>query len=131
MQIEDVPQEGNSTHPGERKAIYALNRNGEYEIVPSQGWKVEELVTTDAIRELELKAAEALQRVKDGISSPLEYYMYSQRLDVTLLAQSLGFWKWKVRRHLSPSVFARLPLRTLQVYADFFGVSVDKLKRVE
>ena len=41
----EVPQEGNSTLGGHRKAIYARGADGKLHIVQSAGWEVEEIVT--------------------------------------------------------------------------------------
>ncbi len=41
----EVPQEGNSTLGGHRKAMYARGADGKLHIVQSAGWEVEEIVT--------------------------------------------------------------------------------------
>src|ERR687884_62902 len=109
MRERDVPQEGNATLGGHRKAVYAVGEDGKLRMVASRGWQVEEIVTRQALAELEERAREAKSRALAGRASPLEYHMYRARMDVTMLAQTVGLWRWRVRRHLKPQVFARLP----------------------
>src|SRR6266699_6784084 len=114
MRERDVPQEGNRTLAGHRKAVYAIADDGKLRLVPTHGWEVEEIVTRQAVEDLERRASEARTRALAGESSPLEYHMYRARIDVELLSQVTGVWRCRVRRHLRPSGFALLP-RALQV----------------
>lgn len=131
MDANEVPQEGNATLGGHRKAMYARGADGRIGIVPSRGWEAEEIVTLQAVEELERLAADARSRVEAGTASALEYHMYKARMDLTLLAQVSGIWAWRVRRHLRPAVFARLRPALLARYADALGIAVDQLKRVD
>jgi hypothetical protein len=81
----EVPQEGNSTLGGHRKAIYARGADGKLHIVQSAGWEVEEIVTLQAVEDLNRLAEDARQRVIAGQTSPLEYHMHRVRMDVPLL----------------------------------------------
>ena len=131
MRERDVPQEGNATLDGKRKAVYAVGDDGRLHIVESRGWEVEETVTRQALEDLERRAQEARKRFLAGRSSPLEYHMYHSRMDVALLAQATGLWRWRVRRHFRPEVFARLPPRLRQRYADALGIALDALSRLD
>jgi len=131
MRERDVPQEGNRTLAGHRKAVYAVGDDGKVRLVPSRGWEVEEIVTRQAVEDLERLAAEARERAIAGKASPLEYHMYRARMDVDLLSQATGLWRWRVRRHFSPKVFARLPLALRRRYAGALGISVEALEKVE
>jgi hypothetical protein len=127
MREEEVPQEGNAVLEGHRKAVYAVGADGKLRIVASRGWEVEEVVTRQAIEDLERRADEALQRFHAGLTSPLEYRMYRARMDVPLLAQVTGLWQWRIRRHFRPAVFKRLPDRLRQRYADALGITKEEL----
>lgn len=129
MKHEDVPQEGNRTLGGHRKALYAKDERGRLQTVESTGWAVEELVTSMAVAEFRERAEEARRRVDAGVSSPLEFYMYLRRMDVQVLAQSSGLWQWRVRRHLRPGPFRRVGRRALARYADALGLPEDALRR--
>lgn len=131
MREGDVPQEGNATLAGHRKAVYAVGEDGKLRLVASRGWQVEEIVTRQALAELEERAHEARSRALAGLASPLEYHMHRARMDVPLLAQAAGLWRWRVRRHLKPRVFARLPLALKRRYAEALGIAPEALERLE
>ena len=131
MRDNEVPQEGNSTLDGHRKAVYARGDDGKLHLVASAGWEVEEIVTRQAVEDLERLTEDARQRVLAGQTSPLEFHMHRVRMDVPLLAQASGLWQWRIRRHFRPAVFARLSPRLLQRYAEAMGISVDRLKKPE
>lgn len=128
MDIKNVPQDHISTYAENKKAIYATDENGQYTLVTSSGWDVEEEVTKQALIELQLQAEQAYKAVESGSKSPLYYHMYAQRMDLTVLAQSVGMFQWRVKRHLKPNVFKSLSLAILARYSDALGVSVDNLK---
>lgn len=130
MRDQDVPQEGNRTLGGHRKAVYARGDDGRLHMVASAGWEVEEIVTSQAVADLERLAADALQRCRAGLTAPLEVHMHRARMDIPLLAQATGLWQWRVRRHLRPEIFQRLSPALLQRYADALGLSVAQLKDV-
>ena len=88
MDLESVPQEGNATLGGHRKAMYAKDANGRMVIAPSAGWEAEEIVTSHAVEALQAQAEQARERVKAGMASPLEFWMYERRMDVALLSQT-------------------------------------------
>src|SRR5574343_759303 len=127
----EVPQEGNSTLGGHRKALYARGEDGKLHIVQSAGWEVEEIVTRQAVADLLRLTNDARQRVLAGQTSPLEYHMYRVRMDVPLLSQASGIWQWRIRRHFRPAVFAGLSAALLATYADAMGISVEQLKKAD
>ena len=127
----EVPQEGNSTLGGHRKAMYARGEDGKMHIVQSAGWEVEEIVTRQAVDDLLRLTEDARQRAQAGQTSPLEYHMYRVRMDVPLLAQASGIWQWRIRRHFRPTIFARLSPALLARYADAMGMTVEQLKKAD
>ncbi len=127
----EVPQEGNSTLGGHRKAVYARGADGKLHLVQSAGWEVEEIVTRQAVDDLLRLTEDARQRVLAGQTSPLEFHMHRVRMDVPLLAQASGIWQWRVRRHFRPAVFAGLTPALLGRYAEAMGISVEQLKKAE
>ena len=127
----EVPQEGNVTLGGHRKALYARGADGKLQMVKSAGWEVEEIVTRQAVDDLNRLAEDARQRVATGLTSTLEYHMHKARMDVPLLAQTTGLWQWRIRRHFRPAVFAGLSASLLATYADAMGMTVDQLKKAD
>lgn len=131
MRDDEVPQEGNCTLGGHRKAVYARGDDGRIHLVASAGWEVEEIVTRQAVEDLDRLAADARQRVLAGQTSALEYHMHRLRMDVPLLSQLTGLWQWRIRRHLRPEVFSGLKPALLSRYAEVMGLDVDALKKVD
>lgn len=127
MKENEVPQFETKAMNGEGKALYAVDAKGNYTVVRSAGWEAEDIVLAQAIEECERLAADAHARAKRGEASPLEYYMYKQRMDVVVLAQSTGYFQWRVRRHLKPGAFDALSGEMQARYADALGVPVEKL----
>lgn len=127
----EVPQEGNATLGGHRKALYARGADGKLQIVQSVGWEVEEIVTRQAVEDLDRLAEDARQRVAAGLTSALEYHMHKARMDVPLLAQTTGLWQWRIRRHFRPAIFAGLSPALLQRYAEAMGLSITQLQKAE
>jgi hypothetical protein len=130
MDVNEVPQEGNRTMGGYRRAMYARDQDGRIVIVPSLGGEVDETVTLQALERIREMTEEARARVQAGVSSPLEYWMYAQRLDLPQLSQVTGYWQWRIRRHFQPQRFAKLSTGILQRYADVMGITVDQLKQL-
>jgi len=131
MDATDVPQEGSATYGGHLKAVYARTSDGQLGLVQSRGWEVEEIVTLQAVQAFEELAANARERVRSGQSSPLEAHMYRARMDVDLLAQASGLWRWQVRRHLRPAVFACLSKALRARYAQALGINPDQLDGID
>ena len=128
MREEEVPQEGNKTLDGVKKAVYATNKNGEYGTVASKGWEVEEIVTSQAVEEFERLAKEVLKRAKASKASPLEYHMYHNRMDLSLLSQATGFFKWTIKRDFTPKIFKKMSDKRAESYASVLGISTTMLK---
>lgn len=128
MDIDQVPQEGNRTMAGHKRAMYARDADGRIVIVASAGGEVDETVTLQALEFIREQTEAARKRVEAGETSPLEYWMYAQRLDLPQMSQVTGFWKWRIRRHFQPQRFAKLSGDILQRYADVMGISVEQLR---
>ncbi|MGA7965907.1 MAG: hypothetical protein WCB49_08495 [Gammaproteobacteria bacterium] len=127
MKKEDVPQQNAKAFMGHSKVLYAEDAEGRYVKEPCSGWEAEEIVLEQAISEFDQLAADAWERTRGGTGSALEYHMYRERMDVLLLAQSTGYFKWRVRRHLRPGAFAALPAARRERYAEALGKPADEL----
>ena len=128
MDVRDVPQDGNATLGGHRKAMYARGADGRIVAVESAGWEAEEIVTLQAVDVFQHYAEAAHARALAGHSSPLEYWMYARRMDLATFAQSCGLWRWRIRRHFRPDVFATLGPALLKRYGDALGMAPEALK---
>ncbi len=130
MRKTEVPQDQISTYANNKKAIYAVDESGKYNIVPSSGWSVEEEATKQALEELRGLSADALEQVKAGKKSTLFYHMYAKRMDLQILSDSTGFFKWTIKLDFNPIKFAKIKSSRLATYADVLGVQTDELQRL-
>lgn len=127
MDIKDIPQDNSASYQGHQKIIYAT-RDGHYEKSTSTGWDDESFATEQAGEVLHRLAHQARQAVERGEQSPLYYLMYAYRHDEASLAMAAGVFKWQLRRHFRPTVFAKLPIKTLNKYAEAFQITVEQLQ---
>ena len=129
MKLDQVPQD-DSILEGHSRACYAQDRDGHYLIATSRGWHVEAIANRQAQMDVEAKVACARQDVCAGRASVLAFHMARCHMDAGLLAAHAGMCAFRVRRHLRPAVFARLPERVLQRYADALDIDLATLKRI-
>ena len=129
MREEDVPQD-DSFYEGHLRACYALDRDGKYVLVTSRGWQAETVAPAEAVAH----AAEQLESVRADVEkgrlSPLAYHMAARMMSPELMAASCGLARWRVRRHLRPGVFARLPERLLMRYALCLDIPLEDLRAI-
>lgn len=129
MEKENVPQDkSNLTKNNVKELLYATDENGNYTTTLSTGWEPKTIALSNSIDEINERIAEAKQQVLNGEVSPIVYFMEVNKMDLTILSSYVGFWKWRVKRHFKPSVFATLSDKILQKYADTFEVSIEELK---
>jgi len=113
---------------GQRKAVcYAVDEQGDYRLLPTAGWDPVNLANRQAWEVIAEQLTEVLERAKAGEVSPLAYHMARQQMDVAMLAGYLKLYRWQVKRHLRPEIFARLDRKLLARYADLFRISVAEL----
>jgi hypothetical protein len=128
MKKHEVPQDNEGLREGKAVELYyAVDENGEYVTVPTCGWAPKNAALLQAWEVIHEKVEEARQQVLQGKLSPIAYYMEKNIMDVKLLASYIGLPRWKVRRHLKPTVFAKLDEMVLRRYADLFRISVEAL----
>jgi len=131
MKRSDVPQDQTPFFAGRKKAVYALNEDGDYLLVATSGWEVEETVTRQALDELARQRREALLAHRAGRLSPLPYHMYDKKMDVATLARESGLCQWRVRRHFKPDVFKKLSTKILTTYAEVLGLTLSELQNID
>ena len=116
MEEKDLPQHNSATYAGHNKVMYAT-RDGRYVKSASSGWEDEAYATEQVVDALARQTAAARQAVLAGTHSPLYFLMSAFRHDEVSLAQAVGLFRWQVRRHCRPDIYARLPEKTLARYA--------------
>lgn len=130
MRLENVPQDDSSTYAKMKKTIYAKNSDGKMQGISSTGWEVEETVTRQALDDIEEHIKEAFLEVKNGKKSTLYFHMYKQKMDLTILSQSTGFFKWTIKRDFDPKIFAKIKQNRLEEYCDVLGLEFDEIKEL-
>lgn len=115
---------------GHQRACYAIDEQGRYVVVGSTGWQVEKVVNAQANDEVRAAIVEALRQARAGIVSPLAYHMARRQMDVAMVAAYSGLSRLRIRWHLRPKVFARLPDRILRRYAEALKLDIDTLRRL-
>ncbi|HEY7885680.1 MAG TPA: hypothetical protein VIC08_12125 [Cellvibrionaceae bacterium] len=128
MRADEVPQDQCSTYAGHKKLLYAKDASGGYTGVKSSGWEAEATATLDAVAQFETWASEARIEVEAGRKSPLYFHMFDCRMDLPLLCQLTGLWRWRVNRHFQPKHFSHLSDEILSRYATAMDRSISEIK---
>ena len=132
MKKNEVPQDDS---PLKRKNInemvYAVDDDGKFVSVQSTGWEAKTVVQHENLEVLDQRIQQALNDVKAGNVSPIVYFMELNRMDWQTLAAYVGKWTFFVKRHAKPNVFKSLNTKTLQKYADVFGISLTDLQNLK
>lgn len=132
MKKNEVPQDKSNLESANfRELCYAVDENGEYTTENSSGWTPKTIALDNAIQDIKERTEEAKKRVQDGLTSPIEYYMELNKMDLGILASYVGYFRWQVKRHFKPKVFSKLSNKKLQKYADAFDISIDELKSIK
>lgn len=129
MEKDKVPQDtSNLTKNNVKELLYATDENGNYTTTLSTGWEPKTIALSNSIDEINERIAEAKQQVLNGEVSPISYYMEVNKMDLTILSSYVGMWKWRVKRHFKPAIFAKLSDSILKKYTDAFNISISELK---
>ena len=129
MKKEEVPQdESNLSKSKVKELIYATDENGNYTTTLSTGWEPKTIALTNSLEEINERIALAKEQVINGETSPINYYMELNKMDIAILSSYVGMWKWRVKRHFKPKVFSKLSDTILQKYANAFNISVSELR---
>ncbi len=129
MKVKDVPQDReNSYYSGRQRACYAVDENGRYTVVASDGWEAENIVNSQANAEVRAHIAATLASARRGEVSPLAVHMARTQMTKGLLAAYSGVPRWKIWWHLRPKAFARLSERDAARYARAMQITVAELR---
>ena len=118
---------GEKLTEGQKIVSYACNSQGEFELVPEFACEPVTIANQQAWQEIDRQIDRSRKQVLAGRVSRLHYYMTAALMDTGLLARYTGQPRWKVRLHLVPFFFSRLPAATLKKYADLFKITPDDL----
>ncbi len=133
MKEKEVPQDQINIFGDKPPDVqYAIDKDGNYIRVKSAGWEPKNEVLRQAWEEVNENVEKARQVVAKGEKSPIFYFMNKNIMDISLLAEYTGLWRWQVKRHLKPGVFIKLKDSTLEKYKQAFRLdSIEVLKNFE
>lgn len=129
MKKNEIPQDDGYLGRIAKEVTYVVDEDGNYVTGQSTGWSVKEDANDVAWQSFERQINEAKQKVMNGEASPILYWKEKRMMDLGILAQYTGFWKWTVQRHLRPSVFKKLSDEKLKKYTKAFDISLEELKK--
>jgi len=132
MKKEDVPQDleyfkGSVV----RDCTYAVDENGRYTPVVSDGWSLKNDAVKAVWDEIREQCEEVRQQVIAKQVSPLAFHLKKTLQDVGMLSAYSGIPKRKIRNHLKYDEFMKLDDSTLQKYADSMRITIEELKRID
>jgi hypothetical protein len=127
MLEKDVPQDAGIFAEGQKEVCYAVNEEGRYLLARSSGWEPKNIANDQAWDLLAQQLDAVRSRVLGGELSPLAFHMAKNQMDLALLAQYSGMFRWRIRRHLKPTVFSSLKRPLLEHYAALLKTTVDEL----
>lgn len=128
MKKSEVPQDKSALENFTREVYYVKDENGNYDTALSSGWEAKKEALDQAWEEIDRRVQDAASQVKNGAMSPVYYFMELRLMDIGVLAGYTGFFKWTIKRHFKPTVFAKLPQAKLAKYATAFEITIDELK---
>mgnify|MGYP000903050871 FL=1 len=129
MKETELPQEKGALQDF-TELCYVTDDEGNYTTLSSSGWEVKSIALEASLSRLQEQIDEAKADVLAGRKSPIVYYMLLNRMDWAVLADAMHRWQWVIKRHAKPSVFKKLSTKTLQKYAEVFGITVEELTQM-
>lgn len=132
MKKNEVPQDhGQMEKAKMTEVLYVTDENDNYTTEHSRGWEAKTLALDESIELINERVEEARQNIKNGTGSPIHYFMEVHRMDWAVLAAYVGKWAWFAKKDAKPKNFKKLSQKTLQKYADAFGIDVEDLKNFD
>ena len=129
MKVEEVPQDSRiyiNTLFSDMN--YAVDDNGNYVPVFSEGWKVKNDALDVALEAVNEKCEEIRKQVLAGELSPLAYHLEKNIMEIGLFAKYTGVCKRTIKKHLKPENFKKIDDSILLRYAEALRITVEELK---
>ena len=117
MKKDAIPQDLSSLGKITKELCYATDDSGKYITELSKGWDVKIKALDVAWDEIKRRTESAREQVMMNNASPILFFMEYRLMDINILADYSGFWKWQIKRHLKPQVFNKLSIKKLMKYA--------------
>lgn len=128
MKKSEIPQDRSKLEDKNiREVNYAVDKDGKYVTGLSTGWEPKSIALDLTMENLNEQIEEARKEVLQGKKSPIYYYMWLTKMDLSVLAGYFGRSRWVIKRHFKPRVFKKLKKEVIEKYADIFEIDVNKL----
>jgi len=114
-----------------RDVMYAVDENGHYTPVISDGWSVKNDALSAVWDDIREDCEKIRQRVLAKEVSPLAYHIKKSLQNVCMLSAYSGVPKRIIRKHLKYDKFMNAEEDILQKYADAMRITVEELKRID
>lgn len=132
MKTRDVPQDLTYFKDyAVRDVLYAVDENGHYKQVISDGWSVKNDALELVWNEIHEECEDIRQQVLAKKVSPLAYHIKKSLLTVSMLSSYSEIPKRKIKKHLIYNEFMKLDDNTLQKYADAMRITIKELKQTD
>jgi len=120
-------KEGYIDCPEQQMIIYVEKENGQYGPMQTGSY-----ITKNYIDDFFFKRKNLIEslhnQVEKGEISPVNFFMILEDLTIPELAARTRIPSRKVKKHLHPDHFHKLPEELLNRYATVFNISVDQLR---
>lgn len=128
MKKEELPQDKSALEVMTRELLYVKNNDGKYTTGLSTGWEVKKDALDSAWDDIHERIEKAREDVKNGVKSPVSFFMELKLMDFPVLSAYTGFWAFTIRRHMKPHIFRSLSDKKLGKYAKAFEISIEELR---
>lgn len=127
MKKKDLPQDASGLKDFTREVCYVKNSDGKYEADLSSGWSVKNEALDNAWEDINQQIEDAKKAIISGEKSPIYYYFVKNLMDFQVLSGYTGFWKFSIKKHMTPKGFNKLSGKKLAKYAKAFNITTDEL----
>jgi hypothetical protein len=91
MKKEEVPQDkSNLSATNLKELCYATDENGNYTTALSSGWEPKTIALENSIQDINDRMEEAKEKIRNGLASPIVYFMEAHKMDWITLECGLG-----------------------------------------
>lgn len=115
---------------GYKQVWYRHDLNGRYTSIPDKEWIGEKIANSLVHEDINQKLEIIRQDVLSEKVSALSYHMVKNHMDICILSEYSGFWKWQIKRHFCFKKFNKLNEKILKIYAKVFNMSSENLFKV-
>ena len=99
----------NLIYRNNRELFYSFDRESGFTAKVGFQYSANQEIIRQSWDAAEERLTEVRKRVRAGLVSPIAYHMERCLMEIPMLADYMEMPKWRVRRHLRPSVYGNFP----------------------